>query len=60
MLHPDLPHMQGYTKTQIKGRRKIYQPNREKTKQELQFSSDKIDFKATKTKKKTTTKKNII
>ena len=45
-------HMQGYTKAQSKGWRKIYQANREQKKAKVAILiSDKIDFKATKIKR---------
>ena len=44
--------MQGYTKAQSKGWRKIYQANREQKKAKVAILiSDKIDFKATKIKR---------
>ena len=52
MLHPHPSHMQGYMKTQRDGGRFTNQmESQKKKKQELQFSSDKIDFKATKTRR---------
>ena len=53
MLHPDPSHMQGYTKTQKKGWRKIYQPNGEREKKGgvAILVSDKIDFKSKKMKR---------
>ena len=52
MLQPDPSHMQGYTKTQNKGRENTNQMERGKKKVGVAILvSDKIDFKATKTKR---------
>ena len=54
MLHPDPSHMQGYTKIQNKGMEEDLPSKRREKKKKAGVAiliADKIDFKATKTKR---------